>query len=119
MSSIHKSLINKSLGPKNLTYTVESVPQPKRRGYVDWYDVHRMDESACYIGGELMLGAVNVHSLDKTSKVSVPPKEGELSAQGWKDWNRGLELIETCVDFWKGTKTSVCSRLLYLSLVLT
>ena len=42
-----------------------------------------------------MLGAVTsgAHALP----VSVPPRPGQLTATGKRDWNTGVELVETCM----------------------
>jgi endoplasmic reticulum Man9GlcNAc2 1,2-alpha-mannosidase len=47
-----------------------------------------------------MLGATTVHTTKAAKargKVSVPPKKEELTAPGWRDWEVGKELIETCM----------------------
>ena len=42
-----------------------------------------------------MLGAVT--SGAHTLPVSVPPRPGQLTATGKRDWHTGVELIETCM----------------------
>lgn len=42
-----------------------------------------------------MLGAVT--SGAQTFPVSIPPRPGQLTATGKRDWQTGVELIETCM----------------------
>ena len=42
-----------------------------------------------------MLGATTAGAID--GNVSVPPRMEELTPQGQRDWNTGVELLETCV----------------------
>ena len=55
----------------------------------------KQDHLVCFLGGSLMLGAVTsgAHALP----VSVPPRPGQLTATGKRDWNTGVELVETCM----------------------
>ena len=51
-----------------------------------------------------MLGAVNARAT--VPKVSRPPRQEELTEEGWRDWKTGLELIRTCMET-HDTKTCV------------
>lgn len=52
-----------------------------------------------------MLGATTAGALGHDDEsghlVSIPPKAGELSAVGQRDWTTGVNLIETCVDTYR------------------
>ena len=44
-----------------------------------------------------MLGAVTSGKSPNVASVSVPPRPGELTDQGERDWLTGVELVRTCV----------------------
>ena len=43
-----------------------------------------------------MLGATTTEAIHET--ISVPPRPGQLTPTGQKDWKLGVELLKTCVD---------------------
>ena len=57
-----------------------------------WRLVPKQDHLACFLGGSLMLGAVDGGSS------SVPPLPSELSENAKRDWKTGVELIKTCME---------------------
>lgn len=61
-----------------------------------WRLVPKQDHLVCFLGGSLMLGATTSGSL--VEHVSVPPRYGELSPEGRRDWRVGVELIRTCME---------------------
>ncbi|KAF5376947.1 hypothetical protein D9615_007271 [Tricholomella constricta] len=110
MTAIHKQLLEKSL-TKNLTYTSERVPKRGKRGNIDWYTEHKQDHLVCFLGGSLMLGATTASA--DIQPVAVPPIEAQLAAAGRRDWKTGEELIETCVDTYKGTATGLSPEIVH------
>jgi hypothetical protein len=54
-----------------------------------------------------MLGATTTGAND--NEVSIPPAQDELSDVGERDWEIGSELLDTCVETYKGTATCVRS----------
>ncbi|PIL31248.1 hypothetical protein GSI_05946 [Ganoderma sinense ZZ0214-1] len=94
IDGIHAHLIKKSEFAR-LTYTSELVPERGPSGQISWRLMPKQDHLVCFLGGSLMLGAVTsgAHALP----VSVPPRPGQLTATGKRDWNTGVELVETCM----------------------
>ncbi|KAK1224643.1 mannosyl-oligosaccharide alpha-1,2-mannosidase [Marasmius sp. AFHP31] len=94
MQGIHDHLVKKT-AKKGLTYIAPLTPKPGPKGVITWQNGNRQEHLVCFLAGSLMLGATTVHST--TGKVSVPPARGELSKEGWRDWNTGIELLEGCM----------------------
>jgi len=76
-------------------YTAELRPERTATG-ASWRLVPKQDHLVCFLGGSLMLGATTSGSL--VEQVSVPPRYGELSPEGRRDWRVGVELIRTCME---------------------
>ncbi|KAJ8095049.1 mannosyl-oligosaccharide alpha-1,2-mannosidase [Marasmius tenuissimus] len=94
MQGIHNHLVKKT-AKKGLTYIAPLTPKPGPKGVLTWQNGNRQEHLVCFLAGSLMLGATSVHST--TGKVSVPPTRDELSKDGWRDWNTGVELLEGCM----------------------
>ena len=112
MDGIHNHLISKGQ-MSQLTYTSELIPERNAMGqmyvpssalvcqWVDhfspsnWRLMPKQDHLVCFFGGSLMLGAVT--SGASARQVSVPPRAAELAPAGKRDWQTGVELIETCM----------------------
>lgn len=60
-----------------------------------WRLTPKQDHLVCFLGGSLMLGASSATS--KVGAVSVPPRAGELTPEGERDWRTGVELTRTCM----------------------
>ncbi|RDB27311.1 Mannosyl-oligosaccharide 1,2-alpha-mannosidase MNS3 [Hypsizygus marmoreus] len=110
MTAIHKTLL-RTTPAKNLTFFVELVPQRGRRGKIDWHAEPKQDHLVCFLGGNLMLGATTAGA-DKHS-VSVPPMDDELSPTGQRDWKTGMDVIETCIETYKGTATGLSPEIVH------
>ncbi|KAF8657971.1 hypothetical protein AX16_002132 [Volvariella volvacea WC 439] len=96
MKSIHDLLLRKGVSRQH-TLTIELLPE---RYSEDEKEVQqriyaKQDHLVCFLGGSLMLGATTVHAT--TRPVSVPPRPGELTPLGERDWKTGVEIIETCM----------------------
>lgn len=65
-----------------------------------------------------MLGAVSANPTVPRNKISYPPKEEQLSADGLRDWKVGHELLKTCLATHE-TVTYVFNPLLLPKLYLT
>lgn len=61
-----------------------------------WRLTPKQDHLVCFLGGNLMLGAVTTGA--HNGSVSVPPRMSELTEQGQRDWNTGVALVQTCMD---------------------
>lgn len=61
-----------------------------------WRLTPKQDHLVCFLGGSLMLGAVTVGALEQP--VSIPPRTGQLSETGKRDWDTGVQLIQTCMN---------------------
>ncbi|KAG5653419.1 hypothetical protein H0H81_000530 [Sphagnurus paluster] len=92
MAAIHNGLVKKS-HPNNYTYTSEFIPSRAKRGQINWRTEHKQDHLVCFFGGSLMLGATTAGA--DVHRVSVPPRDEELTLVGQRDWTTGRELIET------------------------
>ncbi|KAG6909091.1 hypothetical protein DXG01_002072 [Tephrocybe rancida] len=110
MTAVHKSLLRTSL-EKNLTYSVELVPEALRRGKINWNTEHKQDHLVCFIGGNLMLGATT--SGASVARVSVPPLDEELTEAARRDWQTGVAMLETCVDTYKRTATGLAPEIVH------
>ncbi|KAG6860344.1 hypothetical protein C0995_012457 [Termitomyces sp. Mi166 len=95
MTGIHNHLIQKSTKSK-MTYTAELVPEQDRTGQISWRLTPKQDHLVCFFGGSLMLGATRTGAL--VDKVSIPPRDNDLSPVGKRDWKNGVELVKTCMD---------------------
>ncbi|TBU62424.1 glycoside hydrolase [Dichomitus squalens] len=94
IDGVHAHLIRKSELAK-LTYTSELIPEKDRSGQISWRLVPKQDHLVCFFGGSLMLGAVT--SGAQSLPVSVPPRPSQLTSTGKRDWQTGVDLIETCM----------------------
>ncbi|KAI0713189.1 glycoside hydrolase [Cerioporus squamosus] len=95
MDGVHGHLIQKGQFSR-LTYTSELVPERNPRGEIQWRLTPKQDHLVCFFGGSLMLGAVT--SGAATHPVSIPPRPSQLTPRGKRDWQTGMELVETCVQ---------------------
>ncbi|KAF9011252.1 glycoside hydrolase family 47 protein [Cyathus striatus] len=94
MAGIHQHLIKKSRTGR-MIYTSELIPESNGDGEISWRLTPKQDHLTCFFGGSLMLGAVHTGSV--TGHVSIPPRAGELTEAGKRDWNTGVDLVKTCV----------------------
>ncbi|TBU26799.1 glycoside hydrolase [Dichomitus squalens] len=94
IDGVHAHLIRKSEFAK-LTYTSELIPEKDRSGQISWRLVPKQDHLVCFFGGSLMLGAVT--SGAQSLPVSAPPRPSQLTSTGKRDWQTGVDLIETCM----------------------
>ena len=94
MKGIHDYLIKKT-SKKGITYISPLTPTPGTKGVMTWKSGNRQEHLVCFLAGSLMLGATTVHSA--TGRVSVPPRKDELTVEGWKDWDAGVDLLEGCM----------------------
>ncbi|EIW87221.1 glycoside hydrolase family 47 protein [Coniophora puteana RWD-64-598 SS2] len=94
MNGVHEHLVLKSQ-KAGLTYIAELNPQRTPGGEVKWQLEPKQDHLVCFFGGSLMLGATTSGAL--VQPVSIPPRAEELSEQGKRDWETGVELIKTCM----------------------
>jgi hypothetical protein len=95
MTGIHSHLIQKSTSSKML-YTAELIPEQNALGHLSWRLTPKQDHLACFFGGHLMLGAVTVGA--RSSEIPIPPRMGDLTDEGQRDWNTGVALVQTCID---------------------
>ena len=112
MDGVHAHLISKGFFSPEVIYTSELVPERNSMGQMSVVTVHsltptvdstfstwrltpKQDHLACFFGGSLMLGAVT--SGAATQPVSVPPRPRQLTKTGQRDWQTGMDLIETCM----------------------
>ncbi|TFL06569.1 glycoside hydrolase [Pterulicium gracile] len=95
MNGIHENLIHKGVD-SGLLYTAELIPEQDREGNLSWRLTPKQDHLVCFLGGNLMLGAVTTGA--HNGSVSVPPRMSELTEQGQRDWNTGVALVQTCMD---------------------
>lgn len=106
MAGIKKSLIRESVFQKPpLLFTTEVQPfQPNPKERHTFRLIPKQDHLVCFLGGSLMLGATE-------SQSPIPPtslKElGQRQAAALEDWSVGHELIRTCVETYKTTKTGL------------
>ena len=108
MNAIHDTVLGKS-PERNLTHMRQLTPHPRRRGYIEWASAPRHDYAACSLGGTLLHGAVTTGA--NVYPVSVPPKEGELTEEGRRNWQTGMELIKTCLELHRGTATGLAPEI--------
>ncbi|KAL0575769.1 mannosyl-oligosaccharide alpha-1,2-mannosidase [Marasmius crinis-equi] len=94
MTAVHDNLIQKSPYAR-LTYTAELIPEQTPTGELQWRLTPKQDHLVCFFGGSLMLGATITGA--SVSKVAVPPGPKELTANGKRDWDDGVELVKTCM----------------------
>ncbi|RDX50571.1 glycoside hydrolase [Lentinus brumalis] len=95
MDGVHGHLIKKGQY-SGMTYTSELIPERNPRGEIQWRLMPKQDHLVCFFGGSLMLGAVTSGAV--RHPVSIPPRPSELTPRGKRDWQTGVELIETCVQ---------------------
>ncbi|KAF7329139.1 alpha-1,2-Mannosidase [Mycena kentingensis (nom. inval.)] len=109
MDGIHQLLLVN--GPRTgMLFTQEVQPKRNAQGGITWVRIRKQDHLVCFLGGNLLLGAVRLHSL--VDEVSIPPKEHELSPTGRRDWTTGINLIETCMDTYR-TKTGLSPEIIH------
>ncbi|KAH8094676.1 glycoside hydrolase [Cristinia sonorae] len=95
MNGVHQHLIQKSY-KAGLIYISELIPEHNRMGSdITWRLSPKQDHLVCFFGGSLMLGATVTGAINPP--VSIPPQQHEFTEQGWRDWNTGKGLTETCV----------------------
>ncbi|KAG2022608.1 mannosyl-oligosaccharide 1,2-alpha-mannosidase [Coprinopsis cinerea AmutBmut pab1-1] len=95
MDGVDQYLIQRSPG-NNLVHTSELWPEEDAEGQInEWRLTPKQDHLVCFLGGSLMLGAVKARA--RVEPVSRPPRQEELTEEGWRDWKTGLELIRTCM----------------------
>ncbi|KAF8920792.1 glycoside hydrolase [Mucidula mucida] len=91
MQGVHNKLVQKSYR-HNLTYIAELIRGHQRQ----WVVSPKQDHLVCFLAGSLMLGATTTGAVSST--VSIPPQMSELTEIGQRDWNTGVELLETCME---------------------
>ncbi|KAF8167279.1 glycoside hydrolase family 47 protein [Crassisporium funariophilum] len=109
MEAVHTYLIQQSMGNK-MTYTSELIPEDGANGELSWRLTPKQDHLVCFFGGSLMLGATRTGAV--AQPVSVPPRQEELTATGWRDWKTGLELVKTCMNT-HDTATGLAPEIVY------
>ncbi|KAH6911170.1 mannosyl-oligosaccharide 1,2-alpha-mannosidase [Coprinopsis sp. MPI-PUGE-AT-0042] len=109
MNGAHEYLIKSSPG-NNLIYTSELWPEEDAAKEISWRLTPKQDHLVCFLGGSLMLGAVNARANVRT--VSRPPQRDELTEDGWRDWKTGVELIRTCMKT-HDTSTGLSPEIVY------
>ncbi|KAJ7276671.1 glycoside hydrolase family 47 protein [Mycena rebaudengoi] len=95
MQGIHDNLIQRT-PTSNITYIAEFMPDDYDDWKTSWKLQHRQEHLACFLAGSLMLGAVTTGAI--SGLVSVPPRAGELSDIGMRDWQNGVDLLEGCME---------------------
>ncbi|KAG8892012.1 mannosyl-oligosaccharide alpha-1,2-mannosidase [Tulasnella sp. 403] len=94
MDSIHQHLLKRTPIHK-LLYTAELQPIGYSEDWLlegKWRVTPKQDHLVCFLGGSLLLGATE-------ARESIPPNTKKLPRQhDARDWNSGIELIDTCVD---------------------
>ncbi|KIM38981.1 glycoside hydrolase family 47 protein [Hebeloma cylindrosporum] len=108
MDSVHSNLVKKGETHK-LTYTSELLPE-RQDGQMTWRLSPKQDHLVCFLAGSLMLGATTTEAIHE--KVSVPPRPGQLTLTGQKDWELGVELLKTCVDTYN-TATGLAAEIVH------
>ncbi|PBK72496.1 glycoside hydrolase [Armillaria solidipes] len=94
MKGLHENLVQKT-PRRGLTYIAELIPRRSKDG-VTWDLSAKQDHLVCFLAGSLMLGATTSGAAKRT--VSIPPRLEELTPQGQRDWQTGVDLLETCMD---------------------
>ncbi|KAJ7726561.1 glycoside hydrolase family 47 protein [Mycena maculata] len=105
MAGIHTHLVQTTPTQK-LAYIAELMP-----GGGDWRTSwtlhHKQDHLVCFLAGSLMLGATTAGARGGAGRISIPPKErhvsvppkaGELTDRGQRDWDVGVRLVEGCME---------------------
>ncbi|PWN41325.1 glycoside hydrolase [Ceraceosorus guamensis] len=134
MSGIKKNLVKQSTSSNPpLLYTAEVVPRfvQGRQGPV-WSILPKQDHLVCFLGGNLMLGALSsLRSPSSSSSGSstanadwlrrLRTSDGELDntldqsdvmhANEVEDWALGHEIIRTCYDTYRGTRTRLAPEI--------
>ncbi|KAF8168509.1 glycoside hydrolase [Crassisporium funariophilum] len=98
MQAIHENLVHKGI-KKGLTYTSELLPDRQADGQLAWRLSPKQDHLVCFLAGSLMLGATTTEA--KHGSVSIPPSPSELTSAGQRDWEFGVQLMDTCMDTYK------------------
>ncbi|KIK62059.1 glycoside hydrolase family 47 protein [Collybiopsis luxurians FD-317 M1] len=113
MQGIHTHLVHHT-PRKQMTYIAELHPKDFYSNInldsLDGFKVHhKQDHLVCFLAGSLMLGAVTTGAVGGAAggaigsgggnegAVSIPPKANELTEVGKRDWETGVELLETCM----------------------
>ncbi|KAJ4470167.1 glycoside hydrolase family 47 protein [Lentinula aciculospora] len=94
MQGVHDELVQ-TTPIKNMTYIAELIPKNYFSGNHEYTLQHKQDHLVRFLAGSLMLGATTIGAVRKS--VSVPPQPHELSAEGMRDWQTGVNLLETCM----------------------
>ncbi|KAK0217773.1 glycoside hydrolase [Armillaria fumosa] len=94
MKGLHENLVQRT-PRQGLTYIAELIPRRSKDG-VTWELSAKQDHLVCFLAGSLMLGATTSGAAKRN--VSVPPRPEELTPQGQRDWQTGVDLLETCMD---------------------
>ncbi|CAK5284806.1 unnamed protein product, partial [Mycena citricolor] len=99
MDAIHRNLFFRS-NDKKLLFAAEIHPRRNQHDTKSTYvRIRKQDHLVCFLGGSLLLGAVNAHAPQLT--VSIPPMAQELTPFGKRDWSAGMDLVESCVDTYR------------------
>lgn len=115
MAGIKKHLLRQSIFRKPpLVFTTEIAPY--RRSAEEKFAfqlVPKQDHLVCFLGGSFMLGATE-------SQDPIPPENlSELKIRqsaALEDWTVGHELIRTCVETYKTTKTGLAPEIAHFRL---
>ncbi|KIY69234.1 glycoside hydrolase family 47 protein [Cylindrobasidium torrendii FP15055 ss-10] len=105
MQGLHDKLVHKTYR-QGLTYIAELVPHGRCVSSPSFQVAHKQDHLVCFLAGSLMLGATTVGA-KKSQIPSVPPLMSELRATGQRDWNTGVELLETCMKTYLESETGL------------
>ncbi|KAG7443547.1 glycoside hydrolase [Guyanagaster necrorhizus] len=95
MKGLHDNLVQKT-SRQGLTYIAELIPHRSKDGSVTWDRSAKQDHLVCFLAGSLMLGATTSGAAKHF--ISIPPRLEELTQEGQRDWQTGVNLLETCMD---------------------
>ncbi|KAJ7447600.1 glycoside hydrolase family 47 protein [Mycena galericulata] len=100
IQGIHDTLVQRTPA-RGVAYVAELMPGAGGQGgdwRGSWTLHHKQDHLVCFLAGSLMLGATTAGVADASPLGGVPPRPGELSARGQRDWTTGVALLEGCLD---------------------
>lgn len=118
-AGIKHHLLKQSEAEK-LLYTSEIEPRYYRGSQRPVFiTIPKQDHLVCFLGGSYMLGALHTQEEERTSggdAIQVMPAYplsalDDLSPLAQEDWTVGHELIRTCVETYRGTKTGLAAEI--------